>query len=553
MPILTVVYPCEKRYKILEQLRTKVDSAELRASYFSTVQSYYKFYIDLLMELHKQNPQEGYDAKALHVSERSLARTLIELLTESNADIRQGVDPKLLQEEQNILQKLDATEKRRIELVSEPHTPQQLEKIKQEFASLQTEYKQLQNQIKQNSPRYASLKYPQPLNLKQIQQQVLDDDTILLEYSLGKEGSYLWVVTNNSITSYELPPQVEIEASAQQFIDLLTAPHLRMSPQDLSNSATALSEIILQPVAPQLENKRLLIVSDGILQYIPFATLSIPGKNLPLIVEHEIVNLPSASTIAITRNETVNRQPVPKTIAILADPVFSIDDERVMGIAKNNNSDETVSMLRGQQMTKAARGGSVNWERLPDTRIEAEAIVAQVPDETQRIYAIDFSASREKATSEELSEYKFIHFATHGFFNGTDPELSGIVMSLVDQNGNQQNGFLYLQDVFNLKLSAELVVLSACETGLGEEVKGEGIVGLTRGFMYAGSPRVIVSLWKVNDDATAKLMNLFYQKMLVEKMKPIAALRAAQIEMLNSEEWVDPEYWAAFTLQGEWQ
>lgn len=543
----------ESAISIVEELRTKIDSAELRTSYFATVQDYYKFYIDLLMELHKQNPKQGFDAKALNASESSRARTLLELLTEANANIRQGVDPKLLQQEQTLLQKLDTTEKRRIELVKGNHTPEQLEKIKLEFSTLQTEYKQLQNQIKQNSPRYAALKYPQPLNLKKIQQQVLDNDTILLEYSLGEDRSYLWAVTKNSITSYELPPQAEVEAAAQQFIDMLTAPHLRTSPQDLPNAAKALSEIILKPVALQLKNKRLLIVSDGILQYIPFAALSAPGKNIPLIVEHEIVNLPSASTIAITRNQTANRQPAPKTIAILADPVFGDDDERIQEKGKSNNPDETVSTLRGRQMTRAARGGSVNWERLPGTRIEAEAIVAQVPDETQRTYALDFSASREKATSEELNQYKFIHFATHGFLNTTQPELSGIVMSLVDKNGDRQNGFLYLQDVFNLKLSAELIVLSACETGLGEEVKGEGIVGLTRGFMYAGAPRVVVSLWKVNDEATAKLMTLFYQKMLVDKMKPVEALRDAQIEMLSSQEWQDAEYWAAFTLQGEWQ
>ena len=542
----------ESAIAIVEDLRSKIDSAELRASYFATVQSYYKFYIDLLMERHKQQPNQGFDAKALHASERSRARTLLELLTEAKADIREGVDPNLLQQEQTLIQKLDAIDKSRIELVKGNYSPEQLDKITKEFASLQAQYKQLQTKIKQNSPRYAALKYPDPLNLEQIQQQVLDDDTILLEYSLGTKRSYLWAVTKNSITSYELPPQVEIEAAAQQFIDLLTAPHLRSSPQDLPKAATALSEMILPPVASELENKRLLVVSDGILQYIPFAALSAPSKNIPLIVEHEIVNSPSASTIAITRNQTSERQTAPKTIAILADPVFSLDDERIQGKARSNNSDETLSTLRGEQMTKAARGSSVNWERLPGTRIEAEAIAAQVPNETQRSYALDFAATKEKATGEELNQYKYIHFATHGFLNGSQPELSGIVMSLIDQNGDRQNGFLYLQDVFNLKLSAELVVLSACETGLGEEVKGEGIVGLTRGFMYAGAPRVVVSLWKVNDEATAKLMTFFYRKMLVDKLSPVEALRAAQIEMLSSEEWQDPEYWAAFTLQGEW-
>nr|MDJ0555969.1 CHAT domain-containing protein [Microcoleaceae cyanobacterium MO_207.B10] len=543
----------EKSLEIIEDLRTKIVATDLRTSYFASVNFYYQFYIDLLMQLHKQNPNKGYDAKALHANERRRARSLLELLTEANANIRQGVNPKLLNQEKTILQKFDATEKRRLELVRSDYKPEQLEKIKQQLATLQTEYQQLQTQIKQTSPGYAALKYPEPLNLKQIQQQVLDDNTILLEYSLGKDRSYLWAVTKNSITSYELPPQAEIETAAQQFIDMLTAPDLRSSPQDLPNAAQALSEIILQPVASQLENQQLLIVSDGILQYIPFAALTTPGKNTLLLSNSKIVNAPSASTIAINRNQTANRQTAGKTIAILADPVFTPDDERVTGTTSSNNSPETVDSLRGERMTRAARYGSGNWERLEGTRIEAEAIVAQISDPQQRSYALDFAANKEKATNPELNEYKFVHFATHGFFNGTQPELSGIVMSLVDENGDRQNGFLYLQDVFNLKLSAELVVLSACETGLGEEVKGEGIVGLTRGFMYAGSPRVVVSLWKVNDEATAELMTLFYQKMLVEKMKPVEALRAAKIEMLNSEKWQDPEYWAAFTLQGEWQ
>jgi len=546
----------ELAIEIIEQLRSKIISQDLRTSYFATVQNYYQFYIDLLMELHKQNPERGFDAVALHASERSRARTLIELLTEAKANIRQNVDKDLLKKEQTLLQKFDATEKRRIELVRGDYKPEQLEKIKQELANLQTEYKQLQNQIKQKSPGYAAIKYPEPLNLQQIQQQVLDDDTILLEYSLGEERSYLWAVTKNNITSYELPPQAEIESASEKFTNLLTKLFYQKSSshsQELSNAATALSEMILEPVASQLENQRLLIVSDGILQYVPFAALSVPGKNTLLLANSKIVNAPSASTIAINRNQTVKRQPAPKTIAIMADPVFTPDDERVTGIAKSNNSQETIVALRGQRMTRAARYGSGNWERLEGTRKEAEAIVTQVPDPQQRTYALDFEASKEKATNPELNEYKFVHFATHGFFNDTQPELSGIVMSLVDKNGDRQNGFLYLQDIFNLKLSAELVVLSACETGLGEEVKGEGIVGLTRGFMYAGSPRVVVSLWKVDDEATAELMTLFYQKMLVEKMKPVEALRAAQIEMLNSAEWQDPEYWAAFTLQGEWQ
>ncbi|NJK76426.1 MAG: CHAT domain-containing protein [Microcoleus sp. SU_5_6] len=179
---------------------------------------------------------------------------------------------------------------------------------------------------------------------------------------------------------------------------------------------------------------------------------------------------------------------------------------------------------------------------------------SQFRQPTLRFYQIrGFSANRNAATSQNLSQYKIIHFATHGLANSTNPELSGIIMSLVDENGKPVNGFLRLTDIFNLKLAAELVVLSACQTGLGQNIQGEGILGLTRGFMYAGAKRVVVSLWNVDDEGTAEFMAKFYQEMLQKKLTPAAALRAAQLAMLQQEKWQLPYYWAAFTIQGEWQ
>ena len=150
-----------------------------------------------------------------------------------------------------------------------------------------------------------------------------------------------------------------------------------------------------------------------------------------------------------------------------------------------------------------------------------------------------------------MSQYRVLHFATHGFFNTLHPELSGIDLSLVNQQGQPQNGLLMTPDIFNLNLPAELIVLSGCQTGLGKEIRGEGLVGLTRGLMYAGASRVMVSLWSVRDDSTAELMARFYQKMLQEKLPPAAALRAAQVSMWQEKR--EPHSWAGFILQGEWK
>jgi CHAT domain-containing protein/Flp pilus assembly protein TadD len=577
----------EAAIKVIEDLRTKIASQQLRASYFASQQNYYQFYIDLLMQLHKTNPNKGYDAQALHASERARARSLLELLTEANANIRQGVNPKLLDEERTLQQQLSAAEYNREQLLKGQYTNKQLNEIKQQIETLLTRLQQLEGEIRINSPRYAALKYPQPLNLQQIQQQVLDDNTLLLEYSLGEERSYLWAITKTGITSYELPPRADIETVAQEFYKQLK------SETGSIEEGMKLSQMLLAPVVNQLGNKRLLIVGDGVLQSIPFAALPIPegtspptpllqgeGSNSPapptpllggeesnspappslagkgagglgfnpLLVQHEIVSLPSASTIGVLRSELKDRKPAPKTLVAIADPVFSANDDRF----KTSQPQPTNATTIPAEVKRSASDLAVNLDRLQYTRTEAQAILALVP-ENQRFSAFDFTANRTTATLPDLSQYRFIHLATHGLLNTVHPELSGVVLSLFDENGADTDGFLRLNDIFNLNLPAELVVLSACETGLGKDVKGEGLVGLTRGFMYAGAKRVAVSLWSVNDTATASLMTKFYQQMLEKKLNPVAALRAAQLEMLKTEQWKAPYYWAAFVVQGEWQ
>jgi CHAT domain-containing protein len=605
---------------ILEDLRTKIGSQELRASYFATVQDYYEFYIDLLMQLHQQNPSQGYDALAFHASERARARSLLELLTEANANIRQGVEPKLLEQERTLQQQLNALERRRYELSSSQYTEEQLNEIKQQSQSLLTQLDQLKAEIRVTSPRYAELRYPEPLNLQQIQQQVLDDDTLLLEYSLGEDRSYLWAVSKTSITSYVLPKRSEIEAAAQTFRQSLT-------PNSAANLETGLplSQMLLAPVANQLGNKRLLIVGDGALQYVPFAALPIPTSppapllqgegsktpfaalpiltsppapllqgegskspfaalpiptsppapllqgegsktppfpsregglgglgHTPLLVQNEIITLPSASTVAIQRRQLQNRPTAAKKLAVVADPIFALNDPRF-----STTPQQIPETPANSALTRAARNLGLGdtakvLDRLQYTGTEAKKILALVP-ETQHLQALDFDASRTTATNPKLAQYQIIHLATHGLLDPVNPELSGIVLSLFDQKGKSQDGFLRLHDIFNLNLPAELVVLSACETGLGKEVRGEGLVGLTRGFMYAGSRRVVVSLWSVNDVATSEVMAKFYQKMLQEGQNPVSALRAAQLEMWKSQQWQSPYYWAAFTVQGDWR
>ena len=582
----------EEALTIVESLRTKIVSRELRSSYFSTVQKYYDFYIDLLMRLHAQQSDAGNDAAALQASERGRARSLLETLAEANADIRQGVDPTLVARERSLQQQLNTKAQAQMRLLGSKHTDAQAEAMAKEIEALTTDYQQVEAQIRQTSPSYAALTQPQTLTLAEIQQKVLDKDTVLLEYSLGDEHSYLWAVTPTSISSYELPKREEIESLSRLVYAYLTdvkrwksrntAGARPLAAQEKGTAlgsradAERLSRILLGPVARRLGNKRLLIVADGALQYIPFAALPSPGVNQgrrrarkfhPLVMDREIVSLPSASTLAVLRQQVMGRKPAGKTVSVLADPVFELSDERVSQavrtatIAGSGNQPATqpanpptnvpIGLARSAEESGLREGG-LRIPRLPGTRREATQILALVPHGQSR-GSFDFDARRETAMSDELSQYRYVHFATHGFLNSLHPELSGLVFSMVDEKGRPMDGFLRANEIFNMKLTADLVVLSACQTGLGKEIRGEGLVSLTRGFMYAGAPRVVVSLWSVSDAATAELMTRFYRGMLKEGLRPAAALRAAQVSLMKEKKWESPYYWAAFSLQGEWR
>jgi CHAT domain-containing protein/Tfp pilus assembly protein PilF len=576
----------ESSLSIIESLRAKIISFDLRSSYLAAVRQHYELYIDVLMRMSRKRPSERLDAAALKISELARARSLLDMLSEGHADVRRGVNPPLLEKEQALQRSLDRLYERQMRLLNTQHSDEQAASLTGEIRALTSEYEYVEMQIREKSPLYATLTQPHPADLEDLQQKVLDDKTLLLEYALGDEHSYLWVVSRSDMVSYELLPRAQIESSARRMYGLLLAcqPVLgetsaqrqaRVSEAESQywTEAAQLSEMVLGPAAERLVDNRLLVVADGALQYIPFGALTVPqgaahhhdagasdletasDDRLPLVLEHEIVSLPSASTLWVLRRDAARREPAPKTVAILADPVFEKDDPRVhtgnlapsVPPAEQPSSAEPGQPLPGIVST-GLEGGFI---RLMGSRDEAEAIMALAP-EGGGLKIVGFEASRVKATSPELSQFQIVHFATHGILNSEHPELSGIVLSLVDANGQPQDGFLRLQDVYNLNLPAELVVLSACNTGLGKEVKGEGLIGLTRGFMYAGASSVMASLWRVDDDATTELMKHFYRGVLKDGLRPAAALREAQIRMWGQKRWRSPYFWAGFVLQGDY-
>ncbi|HKE55476.1 MAG TPA: CHAT domain-containing tetratricopeptide repeat protein [Pyrinomonadaceae bacterium] len=555
----------EEGIAVVEAIRSKVSSQDLRDSFFAEVRQQYDLYIDILMSLHKQRPSVGFNLTAFEVSERARARSLIELLAEARADIRQGVNTALLDQERSLQKALDDSASRHLQLMANGKKAA-AEQIAKEIDDLSSQYDRLKAQIRSESPGYAALTQPQPIPVSQLQQ-ALDESSMMLEYALGEERSYLWAVTRSGVTSFELPPKQVIEDAVRRFHDLLIVNQARPNEtfeqrmqriatanQTFSFEADSLSRMLLAPVTPQLGTKRLIIVPDGALQYIPFQSLSVPSASsdantgTPLIVEHEIVNEPSAAAFMSLGDHAL--RPAKKILAMLADPVFESDDPRIKTPgSKTSESNSTVVKEALRDLEPSFDGSRV--PRLLATRREAESIMHLIPTGLA-MKAVDFDASRATATNPELGNYAIVHFATHGLTNSQHPELSGIVLSLFNERGEPQEGFLRLHDIYNLKLPVSLVVLSACNSGLGKDVRGEGLIGLTRGFMYSGAAGVVASLWKVDDDATAELMTRFYRGLIENRLTPAAALREAQLSMREQKRWRAPYYWAGFVIQGKY-
>jgi CHAT domain-containing protein/Tfp pilus assembly protein PilF len=542
---------------IVESVRARVGVPALRATYPGLKQDHHTFKIDLLMRLHAQNPTAGYAAQAFLASERGRARTLLEMVDRARGGARR--DSALAVRETQL--RRDITRKATARLAATGATARQLE---QELETFLREYEVLQGRMREEDPAYASL----TTSLERVAdlQQLLDEDTALVEYSLGDQRSFAWIVTHDGFRSVVLPEGEQIESAARRYFELVTTRPQRALRVRRREAAEALARLVTAPIGEALNRKRLVVVSDGALHYVPFAALPEPGRSnadgqpIPLISAREIVQLPSASVLAALRGRDTARPRATKTIAVFADPIFGRADARVRRVPAGDVA-EPSSTLRGgdtadpttDSIAKAMIDtGLSRLERLVGSAREADAILALAARDAA-LRAVGFDAQRKLALSPSLADYRVIHFATHGLLNSRRPELSGIVLSFVDAEGRPQDGFVTLSDILSLQLNAELVVLSACRTALGRDVKGEGLVGLTRGFMSVGVPRIVASLWDVQDVSTAELMTRFYQGVFKQGQSPAAALRAAQLAMLKDPRWSEPYYWAAFTLQGDWR
>ena len=548
----------------IESQRNQVLNPDQRALFLGSRQRYYEQYIDILMELDARQPGKGWDVQALQASEGGRARSLLDLLGEVRSNLRQGADPAVLRREADLRAAVNTLDEQRLDLIHQGAGAAEIQQASNRLEESLSRFAEVEAEIRRGSPVYAALTQPQPLDAAAIQSQVLADGVLLLEYSLGEKQSYLWAVTPAAVHGFVLPGREQIEKAAVAFYDAVR--QKGTAPADIDAAGLALSRMILAPAETLLGDNTLLVVGDGVLQYIPFSALPLPSApsapSVPrerLLVHHRLVSLPSASTLAVLRQELQSRPQAPKTLAVLADPIFRGDPR---ALHTKRTGDRVAAHVRRGKPTRGPAGRPVGrddgaqadlltLEPLPFSRDEAEAISRLVTDAGQKLVALQYDASLETATSGQLADYRYVHFATHGILDTEHPGLSKLVLSQVTPAGQPRDGSLRLQAIYNLRLNADLVVLSACRTALGKEIRGEGLIGLTRGFMYAGSARVLASLWSVEDRATWKLMDKFYHHLLIDKLPAAESLRRAQLEM--AERGASPYSWAGFSLQGEWR
>lgn len=549
-------YDAAERYlkesiKTTEDIRHDLSNRVFAAAFSSSVHDRYEAYIDCLMRKHKQQPERGLELQAFEASEIARARSLTELLRDTQTRIVAGADPQLAEQERSLRHAIRTKVDQTITLLAGDYKKDELNEIEKSLTSLREQHKQVVQKLQNQNPHYDQIKETTNYSVKQVQDLIIEDDqTMLLEYFLGRNASYLWAITRNDAKVFELKKADVITRAVKDVYELLSIEPNDDTDKRLNKATAELSQLVLGPVANQLNARRIIVVADGALNYVPFQLLPVAShNNAPLVANYEVVNTPSASVLGQLRQERQQRPRRTKILAAFGDPVFASNYQQF----KNSGPGELRAAAKTQRSIEV-KGDDIDpasIQSLIYSKFELNNLSNIAGP--QSTIARGFEASRAALERTDFSKYAILHFATHGLLNPQKPEKSGFFLSMLDFDGKPQNGFITMQDVYSLHVPVDLVVLSACRTGLGKDVRGEGLIGLTRGFMHAGASSVVASLWKVDDEATAELMKNFYANMLQKGMAPAEALREAQNTVRKNPQWQSPHFWAGFTLQGEFK
>ncbi len=472
--------------------------------------------------------------EAFEVAESYHARAFLDVLAEAGLEAEMELTSAQQQREDQLFERISGLQR---ELRQPELAPEQAAQLNRKLAEAESALEMYRFELRRANPRYSSVKAPPTIGFARATG-LLGKETALLEFVLGEEHSFAWVLQAGQLASVSLPARKELEPLVTAFrtaasarVNSITA---AQAIAKLKTQSQPLYEKLFQPLEPYLTGARkLIIVPDGVLAYLPFETLAgqpkRPSTTAPYLIERFAISYaPSASALAALRALKQNNTATAKGLIAFGDPIYGKDETApVKGNATERGYD---------------------FRQLPYTRNEVNEIAALFPPTERRVF-LGAAAQEQNVKSEPLNQYRYVHFATHALIDEEYPARSGIVLSTAADS--KEDGALQMGEVMRLKLNADLVTLSACRTGLGQLLKGEGIIGLTRSFLYAGAESVVVSLWNVNDIATASLMKAFY-KNLQHGLSKDDALRQAKLGLIRGQQqaWRHPYYWAPFVLVG---
>ncbi|MCD9188841.1 MAG: CHAT domain-containing protein [Pyrinomonadaceae bacterium] len=552
----------ENCLKLTDNIQNQTANRKLRQSFMADIFDRHELYIELLMHKHRQFNDRNYALSALQAAEKSRARAFLENLYFAEADFFKDADADTVKRENEIRVLLNEKADILTDLLSQNAAANETEKISGEINELENEIEEIKAKLKQQSPLYSAIKNPAPFDISEFQQNILDEDSILLEFSFGKNESYLWLIEKDSFSSYVLPPRREMEIHIGKLRELLNSREMKKDEtledfQKRSQEAEilyqtesrTLSDQLLGQIADKIARKRLIVIPDGNLHYFPLSALPFPNSSSdePLLTTNETVYAPSAQTL-LTLEKSRRAYETPKNLLIFSDPIFTAGDARFPAFARVPDSNIETAQKENFRYVRSLN----SLQRLRGSKTESDSILEIVGSSKTDSFS-GFDASREQLLKTNVGNYKIIHFATHGLTDENRPELSGIVLSRFDEKGQKRDEFFRMHDIYGLTLNADLVVLSACETGVGKEVKGDGLMSLNNAFLQTGAKTVMASLWKVEDTATLELMKSFYAGIANENLTPSQSLRQAQLKLRQNPQYKSPFIWAAFTVNGDFR
>ena len=521
----------------IEFLRSQIKFDYYKVGFAKNKFKVYESAIDLLCRLNKDDVSATRAEEIFNIVERAKARAFLETLGELKSSFRDELNPALEKKKDEISDEISAVIQ---EMSKGDLPPGRLVELQLTLKRFEDEYIGLSARIRADVPDAADAISPVAIQLKQVQECLLDEKTAILEYFLGEKNSLLFFITKNRFSIFPLPPRNEVERSIYGYVNLLSDP-----PKGKWKGALAakrLSQDLLFPVTKILSEsiERLILIPDGLLLYLPFETLTLarrdPSSGEDFLISRYAISYACSCSSLLFLKERRKKDQFLKGLLAFGNPLYP----------SNNGSTGIRKITISNIMRETYEDQGFDFSSLTQSDREIKEISGFF-SRSNRTICLKNEASQEMIKKMPLEDYQIIHFACHGFIDEKIPYRSGLILSFDESSG--EAGFLQVRGIANLRLNAELVVLSACETGRGYIEKGEGILGLTRSFFCSGARSVVSSLWKVADKSTAKFMGYFYYY-LSQKKDKVQALRLAKLRMLQSE-YSHPFYWAAFILNGE--